>query len=120
MPDLSEEHNKFVRTAKEFDISLDELKNAARSAKLEHLDDNTWSRLENTDSYETDTLEKVAVVAGQFDRDFKRIVKGLKGQLPASIVLFQDGAEPYLVAGNTRLMVARASGIRPSILAIRL
>ena len=39
------------------------------------------------------------------------------GTLPAPIVLMQNN-EPYLVGGNTRLMVSRAMGVQPMILKV--
>jgi hypothetical protein len=72
------------------------------------------------------TLESVITYRTTDDRpdrrDIMRIIEGMEhgDTLPAPIVLFRDGHPPYLIAGNTRLLVARAMGRRPKILAVRM
>jgi hypothetical protein len=119
-PSIEEERHELERTAEAFGIEASELIEAAKQSKLEALDVQTWSQLENTDSYETDTIEKATELAHGYNRDIKSIEAALGSKLPAPIVLFKDDEPPYLVAGNTRLMVARAYGITPQVLAVRI
>jgi hypothetical protein len=64
-------------------------------------------------------MKRVNSLAKQHGRDFDRIIQGFQrgNKMPAPIVLTQNN-QPYLVAGNTRLMVARALKIQPKIFLI--
>lgn len=119
-PDIDEEIGEIRRTAKAFGMSAKALREAAKKAKIENLDDKTWSKLENTDSFDTDTVGKAMALAKEYDRDIASVVKGIGGDLPAPIVLMKKGEPPYLIGGNTRLMAARAVGARPKVLMVRI
>jgi hypothetical protein len=119
-PSLEHEEGEVKRTAETLKIPPKKLLSAFDGAKVEALSDKDWSRLENTDSYDTDTFEKADALAREYDRGIAKVVKGMGGTLPAPIVLFRKGEPPYLVGGNTRLMAARAFGAKPQVLALRL
>ena len=117
-PDLKEEAVEITRTAEHLGISEKNLLKAFHAAELEDLDEDTWSKLENTDSFDTDTYAKADAKAREYDRDIARILRSMGDTLPASIVLFRKGKAPYLVGGNTRLMASRALGAKPKVLAL--
>lgn len=119
-PNLEEESGEINRTAKSLKIEPKKLMQACKTAELESLSDKDWSRLENSDSYDTDTIEKAAGKAKEYNRDIARTLNGMGKEMPASIVLFRKGQPPYLIGGNTRLMSARAVGAKPKVLAVRL
>lgn len=119
-PSLGHEEGEVTRTAETLKIPPKKLLKAFDDGKVETLSDKDWSRLENTDSYDTDTFEKADALAKEYDRGIAKVVQGLGGTLPAPIVLFRKGEPPYLVGGNTRLMAARAFGAKPQVLALRL
>ncbi len=75
--------------------------------------------MENTDSFETNTVQKAVNLAKEYDRDIAKIFQGMGKKLPAPIVLMRKGKPPYLVGGNSRLMASRALGTKPKILAVR-
>jgi len=118
-PDINEEIGEVERTADDLGVDKKKLVSAAKRGELETLDDKTWSRMENTDSYDTDTIEKAAKLAEEYDRDIRSVVKGMGGKLPAPIVLIRKGKAPYLIGGNTRLMTSRAFGVKPKVLMVR-
>lgn len=125
-PDYVEEHGELERTSEALGISLDDLTGAYTRGKLETLSDEDWNRMRNCDSRDPSwTLEQVLeYYPSRTDqpRDAQRILNGMNEgvSLPAPVVLFRDGQDPYLVSGSTRLSVARATGRRPQIFAIRL
>jgi hypothetical protein len=119
-PDLSFEAGEIKRTGNSLGIPARKLQAAAKNAKLAALSDSDWSELENTDSNDTTSVAKAVAKAKEYNRDITSVIKGLGGELPAPIVLKRKGEAPYLIAGNTRLMVSKAFGIKPKVLVIDL
>lgn len=118
-PDYAEEGVEVERTAKTLGIPEAKMKQAWDRAKVEPLAEEAWSQLENTDSYDTDTLEKADKLAEQYDRNIPWTLQRMGGELPAPIVLLRKGKPPYLIGGNTRLMISRALGAKPQVLTLR-
>lgn len=91
------------------------------------LSDTMWRKLENTDSFTTETVSDIAKaierkarrITGK--RSIEAVIKEfMTGKVRAPIVVEYDNGRKYaLVAGNTRLMVARMLGIKPSVILIR-
>ncbi len=127
-PSWSKEDTEIEQALTRLEISIREFTPAYQfRSKLEELSEQDWNQMENCDSRDPNwTLEEViahrsANERGQ-QRDVNRIVEGLKqgDTLPAPMVLFRKGHPPFLIAGSTRLSVARAMGVQPKIFAIRL
>lgn len=122
-PDTSSrgEGGELSRTRRTLGLPASKLHAAVKRARLGTLSDKHWSKLQNTDSWKTGKT-KAHRLAKEYGRDIKPIMHGLKhgSKMPAPIVLHRKGEDPYLVAGNTRLMAARASKIRPKVLHVRL
>jgi len=121
-PDLGDEMGEIERTAEELGVDPRKLKHAAKKGGVSKLSDKDWEGMENTDSWETDTPEKARDLAKEYERDISRVEAGLDkgGNMPAPVVLFRKDKPPYLIGGNTRLMAARAKGIRPKIWKVQL
>lgn len=121
-PLLHDEQSELERTAHALGVNLSALQQAWSNATLVVLDDDTWSRLENTDSCGPLTVEEATRLAHNYGRDIAQVLAGLTtgADLPAPVVLFRKTAQPYLVGGNTRLMASRALGHTPKVLAILL
>ena len=116
-PSFESEKEEFERTAKELNLSFEVLKNAFKSGQVKQLTNNIWQKLENTDSWQTDTMEKVKKLAEEYNKDLDSIINAKK--LPMPIIL-KNKNEYYLIAGNTRLMYSRANKINPQIFLITL
>lgn len=116
-PDLHAEREEILRTAKSEGLDLDDLWNALESGKLVPLTEQTWSRMENTDSYDVSTMEDAVELAERYKRDWRSIKNAYetRGTLPAPIVIMKPNGALYLVGGNTRLIVARAHNTMPEI-----
>lgn len=117
-PDVEEEASEIRRTAEELNLDPKKLREKVEGSKLETLDDETWEKLQNADSWESDTVDEANGRAYDYDRDIARVFEGMGKELPAPIVLMHKGT-PYLIGGNTRLMASRALGIRPEVLTVR-
>jgi hypothetical protein len=116
-PSLEEEDEEIVRTAQIFKIDSNILRERFKKAKLVSLTDQMWKQMKNTDSYKTISMPQALKLAKSYNRDVDQIVKGFNNneQIPVPLVAILNN-EPYLVGGNTRLMVARAMKIKPMIL----
>ena len=133
MPDIQKEQGEIRRVSKEVFHEADagkfflRFREAAKTASLLDLSEDAWSRLENTDSHDITPQNWVQVeenaIAGHSDhpRDWQllRTLYEQDAPIEAPIVL-KTGNTLHLVAGNTRLMVARALGITPKILLVEL
>lgn len=124
-PDLLAEKGELIRVAKEFAPERDpiafaqEMYKVFRETDLRDLSDEEWAVLENSDSWQIqpEDFETVAALAEKYGRDWEKFKRSLEegAPIPApTIVKFGDRL--HKVGGNTRLMVARAMGIRPKVL----
>lgn len=118
---FSEESGEFERVAKYFSEgpkgykqNLSSIKEMYSKSSLENLTNSIWRNMENTDSFETDTIEKIQKAigentAGSGRRNIENVIKEFfSGKVRAPVVLQYDGGKlNTLIAGNTRLMVAR-------------
>lgn len=121
-PSLIRERGEIERTAEALQIDYESLMYAAKKGKLQTLDDATWDRLENTDSQKTTVLRNAKRLAKEYGRDADSIIQGFNSgePMPAPIILLRKNHAPYLIGGNTRLMIARALKIQPMALIVRL
>ncbi len=135
-PDIQSEMGEIERVAKMISESddhrdhhypkiLQDITKAIETARLEGLTDEMWGMLENTDSYHHDLrpghIEDVQKIVGSY-RDWKSLLDAIQNNAPMQvpIILIQENGIPHLVAGNTRLMIARALGAKVQALIARL
>lgn len=129
-PDLKYEMGEIERTAKTFapdkfqEFMRDFIVEATKT-KLVDLSEDVWSKLENTDSFDItegdwDTVNYHAS-AEEVNRDWKSKREAMEAgkEIHAPIIL-KIGDIYHKVAGNTRLMVARALGISPKVLIVEM
>lgn len=107
---------------KEVRENLKYLETEYNKASKVSLVDSDWRKLENTDSFETDTMQEVyaALKRNNAPRDVDRILRQyVSGSVSCPIVIkFGDG-RLELVGGNTRLMIARVLQIQPKIILVK-
>ena len=115
MPQLARESGEFERVGKQFGIDSSVLLFQAQLGTLVELDEDTWNQLENTDSYDLSPgdWEAVDQLATMAARDWRSIRNTTILDAPI-IMRYRD--RYHLVAGNTRLLVARALGNIPRVL----
>ena len=128
-----EERGEFERTSKQFSDdskALEEnkknIRNKYSQSSVVDLQSKYWQMMENTDSWETDTISKIQSAIGSNSsssgsRSIENVLKEfLTGSVRAPIVLqYNEGKSYYLVAGNTRMMVARMLGISVKVAMIK-
>lgn len=117
-PDLESEIGELERVADQFGLEPSVLLFLAQEGELVVLDEATWQVLDNTDSNSlaAGDWERVQQLSQEAHCDWQKIQRGINSAqpLPAPTVM-EIGGKYHLVAGNTRLMVARAAGIQPTI-----
>ena len=115
-PLLKHEGGELKRVAQEHGLDHSALKASFKAGKQVPLPNHIWKKLQNTDSYHTDTPQKAHSLAKQYGRDSHSIGKVMKngGNMPAPVVMKHKG-EYHLVGGNTRLMMARAHKVKPQV-----
>lgn len=122
-PSLFIEMDELQRTADVFEYDVNELVQSFNKGELIELLKSDWKKLENTDSYyEIKNVEDVKKLAEKYDKDFDRVYNQITvdKKIEAPIILYRNNQKPYLIGGNTRLMVLRSLGIIPTIFAVRL
>jgi hypothetical protein len=121
-PTWSDEKDEFERYKNVF--SENEWKNIFEhsSRQTQPLEDLVWRQLKNTDSYEVSSLEEAKKLAKRYGKDIDSIVSAFKSgsELPAPIVVRWEDGTYELIAGNTRLMVARATHTTPQVVLLDL
>jgi len=113
-------------TDPDWDYKMFQIKQIYTTARVSLISTRIWQILENTDSYHTDTREKIMKAiksnsASSGKRDIDSVIKEYESNsVRAPILLSYEGGRKYtLVAGNTRLMVAKMMGINPKVLILK-
>jgi len=101
------------------------LRKVYTSSRPMALENTLWKKIQNTGSYKVKSMKDVFgnLKKDGVVRDTDRIVKQYTdGSADCPIVLFAPGNVPYeyqLIAGNTRLSIARALKIKPKIILVK-
>lgn len=119
-PSLEIEREELERTAKVFDYDIDRLIENFEDGELIKLDEKDWKKLENTDSNQINSEEDIKKLATKYSKDFDRVHNQITvdKKIEAPVVLYRKRKPPYLIGGNTRLMVLKSLGIIPMIWAV--
>jgi len=131
-PDMRDEGGEIERTARTlvaseagYPAKLREVIDSISAAELEELTDEMWAQLENTESYEQvrpGHIEDAQKFAEEYKRDWQLLFQSMKEGDPikAPIIIVKPDGVPYLVSGNTRLMLSRALEIKVRVLIARM
>jgi hypothetical protein len=116
-PDIDDEVGEIKRHASHFGITAERLKRVIESGKLVKMNGDMFKKLENTQMREINSIEDLKKRGEENDKKWEEIMRRIEAgkSLYAPIVVHQQGNPPWLVAGNTRLMAARAYNITPKI-----
>jgi cytidyltransferase-like protein len=112
------EESEIERTAEHFNIPIPDVRYAFTAGSMAVLSDNIWSKLENSDSYEVNSLDDAIKLATEYGKDYKPTLDAIKADktINPPMVLNYDKDKYYLVGGNTRLMFYKALGKIPKVL----
>lgn len=121
IPNITAERGEFERVGKTYGLDYIELiRQAGTAGRLVKLSEEVWSQLGNTDSFSIDESDWNTVRQHSDTQEEKRDWESLKnilmrGDSVDAPIIMKRGGEYHLVSGNTRLMVARALGMRPYV-----
>jgi cytidyltransferase-like protein len=116
---VASEESEIERTAQVFNVPLPDMRYAFIAGNMVVLSDDIWSKLENSDSYEINSLEDAIRLAKEYGKDWKPTLDAIKNDdavVSPPLVLNYDKNKYYLVGGNTRLMFSKALGKTPEVL----
>ena len=97
------------------------LRDAYAKSKIVSLSDHDWQKMENTDSWKTETFTAILTAFSNNNekRDLGRILSQFEmGKLKCPIAYKRADNALVLIGGNTRLMVCRVLGVKPRIVII--
>ena len=119
-PDIPAERGEFKRHAPHFDLTAEELEGyIENNGKLIPMNKGTalYNTLDNTQMQGVESIDDLDEIGKENKKDFKGIKQGIEdgSSFNAPIVVKQGDKEPWLVAGNTRLVAAAAYGIIPEV-----
>jgi hypothetical protein len=122
---FADEKEEFLRTVNEFSDSKQKTENFKlleskyKIAKIVSLNNRDWSKMQNTDSWETDTLDKIQKAVKSTPRSIESVINEFfSSKVRSPIALKLGDGSLYLIAGNTRLMVAKMLEVKPKIVII--
>ena len=116
---VASEESEIERTAQVFNVPLPDMRYAFIAGNMVVLSDDIWSKLENSDSYEVNSLDDAIKLAKKYGKDWKPTLDAIKNDdavVSPPLVLNYDKDKYYLVGGNTRLMFSKALGKIPEVL----
>ena len=115
---VSAEESEIERAAQDFNVPIPDMRYAFVAGNMVVLSDNIWSKLENSDSYDINSLEDAIELAKEYGKDWKPTFDAVKSgkAINPPLVLNYDTDKYYLVGGNTRLMFSKALGRTPKVL----
>ena len=121
-PDIKIERGEFERVGDTFNVDTDALMFIAEEeGRLAPLNEDVWSVLDNTDSNQLkkgdwDSVKACSEAQARI-RDWEKFKRLEENGVPVDApIIMKFGDTYHLVAGNTRLMVARALGTTPKVL----
>jgi hypothetical protein len=106
------------KAAAEFNFPIDDLQYAFNAGQNLILNDDVWSKLENTNSYSIESIGQAILYAKQHNIDidpYIQLVNNLE-PLPLPLVLRYEADKYYLVAGELVLSIYRALRQTPAVL----
>jgi cytidyltransferase-like protein len=115
---VKDEREEIERVAQEFNVPIPDVEYAFIAGNMVVLSDDVWSKLENTDSYNIESLEDAVKLAKEYGKDWKSTLAAIKADktINPPLILNYDKDRYHLVGGNTRLMFLKALGKIPKVL----
>lgn len=111
---------------KEYDENFKAIQQLYGNANLVFLTRSIWQNLENTESYNTNKIEDIQKAirtnaSSSGSRSIENVLKEyMSYSVRAPIVLsYENGASYQLIAGNTRLMVAKMLDVQVKVVLVK-
>lgn len=132
-PSYNVEESEIERIKGEFNLSEDQIeiiKNQFEKNKIVNL---KYTEIDNSDYSSVENFDQVLELVKKYGKDIDRLLTQFeKGEIEAPVILIKKGKNPelidanakkenpYLIGGNTRLMLLKALGMKPKVLEIKI
>jgi Zn-dependent peptidase ImmA (M78 family) len=115
---ISNQLSVINKAAEYFNVPISDLEYAFTAAQNVVLMDDVWAILENTNSYNIESIGQVMLYAQQHNIDIKPYLEAIKNAepLPLPLILRYAADKYYLVAGELILSLYRALDQNPEVL----
>jgi hypothetical protein len=98
-----------------------DMQTAYNTAKFEVLDDATWKKIKNTNSYNINNIQQIDKITKSMGRSYRNIVFEMMDlKRTYAPIVIQNKGEYTLVAGNTRLMLFKVLDVTPYVVMINI
>ncbi len=134
-PDFQKEKGELERVTRDFLLrepntqNIRQVVEALKGSPTIEFSDTDWEQLENTDSFHNvglGQIEEARKICNGYNeeleeenkRNFDVLLEGFHqgNKMECPVILKNSEGKMHLVSGNTRLMIARALGIRPRVI----
>jgi hypothetical protein len=102
----------------DIETTVEDVLSAFQNSKEVILDNNIWSKLENTESNQIKKgeMKKVVELAKKYNKSSPlKLKKAIQSGDYGRPLILKFGDRYHLVAGNTRLCTAAAMGVQPKV-----
>lgn len=102
----------------DYETTVEDVVDSFQKSKEVILDDNIWSKLENTESNQIKKgeMNKVVELAKKYNKSSPlKLKKAIQSGDYGRPLILKFGDRYHLVAGNTRLCTAAAMGVKPKV-----
>lgn len=120
-PNYETEISEIERIEKEFGLNKKQIEKIKKQFVEPKLTNFNSKELDNSDYFLVKTFDDIVELVNKYDKDIDKLLEQFeKGEIEAPIVLFRTKKNPYLIGGNTRLMLLKFLNIKPKVLKIKI
>jgi len=125
-PNLDIELEEIERTKQDLNLTNDQFNKIKEKFKTKKLTILNHKEIDNSDYDNVKSFDDVLNLVKKYGKDINRLLdKFSEGKVEAPIILSIDNKKPYLIGGNTRLMILKlmllqSLDIKPKILEIKI
>ena len=125
-PNLKTEISEINRVQKEFNLTDDQVNKIKENFNKQKLVNLKYDEISNSDFSHVESIDDVIKLAKEYDKNIDALLTQFeKGKIEAPIILSIGNNKPYLIGGNTRLMILKimlleSLNVQPKVLEIKL
>lgn len=130
-PSYSIEESEIERITKEFGLTENEVEAIKKQFEQNKIVNLKYTEIDNSDYSSINDFDQVLELVKKYKKDIDRLLTQFeKGEIEAPVILIKKGKKPelidaekekpYLIGGNTRLMLLKALGMKPKVLEIKI
>lgn len=130
-PSYNVEEPEIKRITKKFKLTKSKVKTIENQFKENEIVDLNYTEIDNSDYSSIENFDQVLELAKKYGKNINRLLTQFEnGEIEAPVILIKEGKNPelvdaekenpYLIGGNTRLMLLKALGMKPKVLEIKI